>query len=1387
MGREVFPIKLKVIHQKSKRNCVGQVYTSNPPNGVSKVVLKIQKKPGEYRHVLVKFYTMKFTKDGDEDVLRIGARFAELLGLENNIKIHCSVIQCLDVPDCVRAKAELPHADWELIGKNKALVENHLRQQIQVIHKGLTFPLWVRKNRVDLRIVDVSTGRPDYDRDGNIAYLNQFTDLIIDICPSSAEVGELQGNPFCTPFMKRPSNFSTPKRLDSLHDDLRRQNRSFLDWGRGLLQSMAGNLLRGVSDAGEEGNTETPVDGIVYKTPSKRLLANEAAATARRAEWQSKMSPGEPEKRPSPVKKSGRLFRLQKKPTNFFQTLLEIHDHPDDTCLIRQPTTLFVSDWSFPDLADNQRVGEVLVSVQVAEEVYCNEMSDINDEVVAKFNGSDSSSAKDSGNGDSGGSGGRLGLKGVPARKLSSSLLKRNGCCSFVGRLFICKNDTLEESKHVQSGHVVLHDTMRRFLRAGACSTLLIKPLEGLNSKVQGITLQSVLNKVGGVYEKDRRDSFWAYLSEVSNDSSYPLPVVDGQLASIGIKFQPMVGKIDFLMNITEGHGLAKSPVETKPKYFLLRPNMAEHVHVTAHVEPLSPTDPDAETRKQLPPASVHLLDPKLPSVQLSDLGGVENLAKEGFRHLCSCLANQVVRALGEGCLGLSGGGLLISGTSRDGGGSLGIGKTSLANALCRAMTEPPVLAYVVTLECALLRGKAVSNVQKQLKAIFDEAACHQPSIILLDNLDHLISAPTSGMAETGGDALYGTKLAETLCDLIIGELHRGTVIALIATSRSRDSLHPSLLPRRGQHVFQKVLELKAPDKAQRKRILEAIVRRKKCDVQNESHTLELVAQRTYGYGAQDLLKLVDRTAHRSLVNELDRRSITMMPASGLAEPVGVGLDGRHVNARLFGNRKPLTYREFGEEIDSCQPSSLRSVPLHTPGDLGWSDVGGLDEVKSILVETLEWPSKYPELFAKCPLRLRSGLLLYGAPGTGKTLLAGVVAKECGLNFISIKGPELLNKYIGASEQAVRSMFERAQSAQPCILFFDEFDSIAPKRGHDNTGVTDRVVNQFLTQLDGVEGLQGVYVLAATSRPDMIDPALLRPGRLDKCLFLPMPDDAGRQAILKALSRDVHLDKKVDLGAVASDTKDFSGADLKALLYNAQLESIRQSKEYTPSVERAPTTPHYQKGVTLGLQEKGASLKTASYLGNLEEIVEDECDGVDEVDGSPGSDPRSIFTSSLDVKQIKQQNFREPSSRPLSDLRPKHLSLGSRTNSDGSIDIVPVCGYFMPSIAEGVKEMTHDVEKQIKTKYSEYMKRQTGPEGRRQSFAAKVSLPKFQRQSSQAAVRMEHIWSALHNMGPSLSANDRAKYQAIYERFGSRGEGREERAPEHFSQKITHA
>lgn len=295
------------------------------------------------------------------------------------------------------------------------------------------------------------------------------------------------------------------------------------------------------------------------------------------------------------------------------------------------------------------------------------------------------------------------------------------------------------------------------------------------------------------------------------------------------------------------------------------------------------------------------------------------------------------------------------------------------------------------------------------------------------------------------------------------------------------------------------------------------------------------IASKCDGYDAYDLEILVDRSVHAAT--------------------------GRFFTSDLGAGRqeKPLLLKDdFLHAMHEFVPVAMRDItkPAADGGRSGWEDVGGLNDIRNAIIEMIELPSKFPNIFAQAPLRMRSNVLLYGPPGCGKTHIVGAAAAACSLRFISVKGPELLNKYIGASEQAVRDIFSKAAAAAPCLLFFDEFDSIAPKRGHDNTGVTDRVVNQFLTELDGVEVLTGVFVFAATSRPDLLDAALLRPGRLDRLLFCDFPSQRERLEILSVLSRKLPLESDVDLDGVARLTEGFSGADLQALLSDAQLEAV---------------------------------------------------------------------------------------------------------------------------------------------------------------------------------------------------------------------------------------
>jgi len=261
---------------------------------------------------------------------------------------------------------------------------------------------------------------------------------------------------------------------------------------------------------------------------------------------------------------------------------------------------------------------------------------------------------------------------------------------------------------------------------------------------------------------------------------------------------------------------------------------------------------------------------------------------------------------------------------------------------------------------------------------------------------------------------------------------------------------------------------------------------------------------------------------------------------------------------------------DFLEAMKDITPTAMREVVVQVP-KVKWEDIGGLEEVKRELKMAVEWPLKYPKLFEKAGARPPKGILLYGPPGCGKTLLAKAVATESEANFISVKGPELLSKWVGESEKAVREVFRKARQAAPCVIFFDEIDALAPARGSGigDSRVTERVISQLLTELDGIEELKDVVVVAATNRPDLLDPALLRPGRFDRLIYVPPPDEKARLEILKIHTRGKPLAEDVDLEEIAKKTEGYTGADLEALCDTAALLAIRELVERYPDPEEA--------------------------------------------------------------------------------------------------------------------------------------------------------------------------------------------------------------------------
>ncbi|KAK4173645.1 putative PEX1 peroxisomal biogenesis factor 1 [Triangularia setosa] len=548
--------------------------------------------------------------------------------------------------------------------------------------------------------------------------------------------------------------------------------------------------------------------------------------------------------------------------------------------------------------------------------------------------------------------------------------------------------------------------------------------------------------------------------------------------------------------------------------------------------------------------------------------------------------------------------------------GGQGAGKTCVAQHIAHTLRSSQ-LFHTTYFSCTKLLGdeSRVTTIKETLTRLFMAASWGArlggKALVILDDLDKLCPAETE--LQVGNNNARARQISEAICSMVKQYCGRDSNVVLLATCQGKESLHNVLV---GGHVVREIVDLAAPDKETRRRIMEALTKQGSVSPEEpyaDSDTEDIsrpttadgsatdgdgdgwmdgpsrprlkgartkpsgfildadldfldIAGQTDGYMPGDLILLTSRARNEAL-----SRSVTSSLSSNIPTP---NLSTIH-----------LSRADFTSALKGFTPASLRNVTLQS-STTTFASIGGLQETRQVLLETLQYPTKYAPIFAQCPLRLRSGLLLYGYPGCGKTLLASAVAGECGLNFISVKGPEILNKYIGASEKSVRDLFARASAAKPCVLFFDEFDSIAPKRGHDSTGVTDRVVNQLLTQMDGAEGLSGVYVLAATSRPDLIDPALLRPGRLDKSLLCDFPNEEDRLDIIRALAGKVKVDEEVwgdegILSELGKRTEGFSGADLQALVSNAQLEAIH---DVLGDRESGTTTTVARKGVK---QNKG--------------------------------------------------------------------------------------------------------------------------------------------------------------------------------------------------------
>ena len=462
--------------------------------------------------------------------------------------------------------------------------------------------------------------------------------------------------------------------------------------------------------------------------------------------------------------------------------------------------------------------------------------------------------------------------------------------------------------------------------------------------------------------------------------------------------------------------------------------------------------------------------------------------------------------------------------------GPPGTGKTLMAKAVANEID-----AHFHTISGPEIMSKYYGESEEQLREVFEEAEENAPAIVFIDEIDSIAAK----REDAGGDV--ERRVVAQLLSLMDGLEERGRVTVIAATNRV-DAIDPAL--RRGGR-FDREIEIGVPDKDGRTEILQVHTRGMPM---SDSVNLDQYAENTHGFVGADLESLTKEAAMNALRRirpELD-------------------LEQEEIDAEVL-ERLQVTERDFKEALKGITPSALREVFVEVP-DVNWNDVGGLADTKDRLQETIQWPLDYPEVFEAMDMEAAKGVLMFGPPGTGKTLLAKAVANEANSNFISIKGPELLNKYVGESEKGVREVFEKARSNAPTVIFFDEIDSIATERGGGqmDSGVGERVVSQLLTELDGLEELEDVVVIATTNRPDLIDKALLRPGRLDRHIHVPVPDEEGRRKIFEVHTRDKPLAEAIDLEWLAGETDGYVGADIEAVCREA---SMAASREFITTVD----------------------------------------------------------------------------------------------------------------------------------------------------------------------------------------------------------------------------
>ncbi|MBU2104548.1 MAG: CDC48 family AAA ATPase [Nanoarchaeota archaeon] len=537
---------------------------------------------------------------------------------------------------------------------------------------------------------------------------------------------------------------------------------------------------------------------------------------------------------------------------------------------------------------------------------------------------------------------------------------------------------------------------------------------------------------------------------------------------------------------------------------------------LVVNVSPNQPVRITENTDVSLNPKAVEISEETIPEITYEDIGGLTEEVKKIWEMVELPMKHpEIFQKLGIE----SPKGVLLHGPP-------GTGKTLLAKAVANESE-----AHFILLNGPEIMSKFYGESEKKIRDIFEEAEKNAPSIIFIDELDAI--APKR--EEVSGEV--ERRVVSQILTMMDGLKSRGKVIVIGATNRP-NAIDPAL---RRPGRFDREIPINVPDKNGRLSILKIHTRGMPL---TKNVNLKDIASITHGFVGADLESLCKEAAMNVLRKHLHKIKL---------EEESIP---QEVLETLIVNQE-----DFIDALKVVRPSAMREVLVETP-NVGWNDVGGLDKIRDELKEAVEWPLKYPDSFKRIGIRPSRGILLYGPPGTGKTLLAKAVAKESEANFIQVKGPSLLSMWVGKSEEGVRKIFERARQVAPCIIFFDEIDSMAGKRGIETgTKVTERVLNQLLAEMDGLENLNEVLVIAATNRPDMLDPAVLRPGRFDKILLVNSPTEDGRKQILEVHTKNMPLAKNINLNEFAKKTDGFTGADLEALVREAGMIALKEDME----------------------------------------------------------------------------------------------------------------------------------------------------------------------------------------------------------------------------------